>query len=334
VLFKGDLSRVIFASEQFAFRRRYELVDTSKSYSTITPTNLNFPFAQYWPAGGWDIDDRDRPANLTKFGFSTNRLDGNVRAIPVKSMFSITAFFNRDDDARIGHELMLYEKHPVRRLLYSEVVYEGKILSLPTNITVESIQFNPSFTENDWLKNNRIIPLIISIAVRSYIVGYPHQPNSLEPGMTGEIAQLTEKSILNFSTNKLNVPANDSLIITGLFDDLGQITVNKFGPIAIETTETTATIEWDVETSDSSYVTKILVKIPGREAIYIDPDNSLTGTYELTGLVAGSTYQSSAMIETSSGLLKVVNFTIATIGEVSEELVKKTKPGKLKGMSW
>ena len=48
ILFKGDLSRIVYCKEDIAFRRRIELVDAAnKDTTAIQPVSLQLPFA--WP---------------------------------------------------------------------------------------------------------------------------------------------------------------------------------------------------------------------------------------------------------------------------------------------
>ena len=46
ILFKGDLSRIVYCKEDIAFRRRVELVDSAnKDTTNIQPLSLQLPFA-------------------------------------------------------------------------------------------------------------------------------------------------------------------------------------------------------------------------------------------------------------------------------------------------
>ena len=58
-IFRNDTSRVFLASDDFCFRRRFELTDTSKDFETLDFESLRFPFANYWPLNtGWQADSR------------------------------------------------------------------------------------------------------------------------------------------------------------------------------------------------------------------------------------------------------------------------------------
>ena len=47
-IFRNDLSRVFMASNDYAFRRRFELTDMSENYEDIDASSLRFPFGNYW----------------------------------------------------------------------------------------------------------------------------------------------------------------------------------------------------------------------------------------------------------------------------------------------
>lgn len=188
-VFRNDTSRVFMASDDYAFRRRFELTDMSKSYDEIDASHLRFPFANYWPLNtGWEADKRTaaNPAALVYLGV----YEGNtrIRASAVTHTIPVQFYFDREDDARMAYDKLFF--YTYNEHYYStEIPYgsygrypdgasaPGNALSLPVNITLEGITFNPSFKESDWLKQNRIFVVQAKFKCRSYAIFPPNQPD-------------------------------------------------------------------------------------------------------------------------------------------------------------
>lgn len=181
VLLRHDVSRVVWASDAYAFRRRFELADQQGGeFDNIAPSNLNFPFINYWYAEGfWKPDDRPYVGNPQQIlrGLWWEGLPSFMRSMAVKSTFSAIAYYSRDDDARLAYELLMWEympKGPIQ--LATTVQWKNQDIQVPAFLTLESIDFNPQFTEVDWLKTNRVVPIKFTFSMRTYILSYPKQP--------------------------------------------------------------------------------------------------------------------------------------------------------------
>jgi hypothetical protein len=222
VLLRGDMTRVLWSSEDIAFRKRFQSVgiENGGDFETIQPQTLNFPFVSYWYTGGlWTPDDRPfsvQPMQMIR-GTWTEGLPANLRAMAVKTSFDATAYFDRDDEARMGYEAMLWEQQPKGPVQFATTLgWRGVDLVVPVNITIESIEFNPEYKEGDWLKKQRMVPIKMKFVVRTYILFFPHQLNSdgtrrlATPFSTGAVTvdpeedkvYITEEVILNFAAAK------------------------------------------------------------------------------------------------------------------------------------
>ena len=189
-IFRNDSSRVFLASDGYAFRRRFELTDTSKSYEDLEFSSLRLPFANYFPQNsGWIADTRiaGKSASLTYLGIYEG--DTKVRASSSTMSVPVTFWFDREDDARLAYEILYFKsfnemynstKVPYGRnntLQNDNVSHSSSILALPVNFTIDSLQFNPSFTETDWLRKQRVFVLKVTFNVRTYAIYPPEQPN-------------------------------------------------------------------------------------------------------------------------------------------------------------
>lgn len=205
-IFRNDSSRVFLASDEYAFRRRFELVDPSDRYEDVEASALQFPFANYWPQNsGWQPDQRlaANTAALVYLGI----YEGNtkIRASSVVMDIPVKFYYDREDDARMCYE-MLFFKTFNEHFNSTTVSYAGNTLEIPVNIRIENLQFNPQFKESDWLKQNRIFVVTATFKVRSYIIFPPNQPDYTEDENSEysdgyHIYSTTEDVILNFSSN-------------------------------------------------------------------------------------------------------------------------------------
>ena len=92
-------SRIIYASNEFAFRRRMQT--NSKSTSAFTANNLNMPFLNFaLKSGGIDLDTADNYKNksLATEGLMDWDTELKLKALPVKLSFEATFFTTVEAD--------------------------------------------------------------------------------------------------------------------------------------------------------------------------------------------------------------------------------------------
>ena len=190
-IFRNDTSRVFLASDDFCFRRRFELTDTSKDFETLDFESLRFPFANYWPLNtGWQADSRfaANPAALVYDGIYIGNT--KIRAASGVMDVPITIWFDREDDARFAYDRLYFysfnEHNNSVNVPYGRsdtLVDEGvhslshNILGLPMVLEIKNLQFNPQFKETDWLKRQRVFVIKCTVQMRTYVIYPPEQPN-------------------------------------------------------------------------------------------------------------------------------------------------------------
>jgi len=218
VLMRGELSRVLWASDDMAFYRRFLTVgaENGANVTEIKPANLELPFVNYWYSGGWAPDDRAyavQPKQMIN-GVWHEGLPGYLRAMAVRGDFSFTAFYSRDDDSRLAYELLLWEQTPKGPAQFATYLkWNDTDIAIPTFFTIEDPQFNPDFQESEWLKAQRIFPIKFRIVARTYSIHMRAQESY--DGINRETAtyatgipnswgglSLTEESILSFAAAK------------------------------------------------------------------------------------------------------------------------------------
>lgn len=221
LLVRGDQSRILYASTDMAFRKRFQTVDLENGgdIADIKPSQLNFPFVNYWYSGYFEPDDRAysvQPSQMVN-GQYVEGLPAYLRAMAVKTTFSITAMYSRDDDARLAHDLVLWEANPKGPVQFQiPIQWKDIELMLPTFFTIENLQFNPdNYNETEWLKSQRIVPVKFDVVCRTYSIHQRAQTTldgkerPMSPLLTGVISTdstdelyLTERVIFNFATKK------------------------------------------------------------------------------------------------------------------------------------
>lgn len=179
-LFKGDLKRVVYCKKDIAFRRRVELVDSDrKDFTSISPISLQLPFACFSKETEFENDETKgliAPAAL--IGQESYESGWIIRNLPVKATYKVTAFFSRQDDLRLAHQVMYWEATPEAPIwIQVETLYKDGTIAIPCFMKITDINSSPDYAEKDWLEKSRIFPLEISIDVYSYQLAIPNVGN-------------------------------------------------------------------------------------------------------------------------------------------------------------
>lgn len=172
LLFKDDLKRVVYGTQDNIFRKRIESLDTGKNDTApLKRESLDLPFAGYFQSGDVEPDDRPAAVNAGQAvdGIYYPDEDRTMRSLAVMYHYKVICFFESLENVRIAQQLLFWEKEPKSPIwLYSNVVWRNTVISVPTNLTIESITTHPDYKETDWLIKNRIFPVEIDITIRSY----------------------------------------------------------------------------------------------------------------------------------------------------------------------
>lgn len=230
LLFKNDLSRVIYSTQDNIFRRRIESLDQGKNDSEpLKREMLSLPFACYFQNGDIEPDDRIASMNASQavngtFFEKENRL---MRRLAVKYKYKAICFFESLENVRIAQQLLFWEKEPKSPIwLYTPILWRNMTINIPTNVTIESITTNPQYKETDWLKNNRVFPVEVEFTVRSYqlLINNVDKIHQLPIRFSNYIddfeedeeeeAFISEEVILNWATEKFNLNTNEEEVDT------------------------------------------------------------------------------------------------------------------------
>jgi hypothetical protein len=293
LLFKNTLSRVYLSSLEYAYRRRFELTDTSEDYATVASSSLQFPFANYWPLNsGWVPDKRvaANTASLLIKGLSAEHR--NLRAMAVTTDVATVFHFDREDDARLAYERLLWQSYR-EQYMYTEVAWKGEVLDLPLNVKIRELQFNPKYSEQSWLDSNRIFTIVATITLRSY---------SLQPALDSdeeEYFSVTEHVLLDFMSEK---GATVGLTLDSLFDYNPAISVSQ---LAAVTTGSSVEITWAVDTT----LTSVQIAVSGIGTFTAEGSSN---NIIIPGLTEGSTYSAIVTFIADVGASKTLPLEFTT----------------------
>lgn len=335
MIFREDRSRIILSSNEYAFRRRFELTDMTRPYKELEISSLQFPFANYWPLNiGWDREERvaANPATLLYRGIYTSR--SCFRASNANIAIPVNFYFDREDDARLAYSKLYF--YTFNEFSQEErMTFQNEEIGLPVVISIKSLQFNPQYKEADWLKQNRIFVVAATINLRTYIIAPPEQPlwNQVVTGddlLSNGEAYDDGNSTYNLvrtveattsSMNGLSEESFEKLVYEGEIEE-PEVLVNY---LRVEnTTDDSVEIAWDVENASS--VSTIGIKKAGEKRYTAIPPDSTR--YVFTDLSSDSEYRVYVKFTLSNGTSKRLSLNIRT------REASKPADDPLIGISW
>lgn len=174
-IFRKDHSRIFMSSDNYAFRRRFELTDASRDFEALPSSGLDLPFGTYWPQNsGWRPDERVAAKNAVMIYEGVYEGTTKIKAAPVIQTVPVTLYFGREDDARFAYDT-LYMLSYKENYNKTEVRFDQENIDLFMGMTLKDLKFNPTFKETDWLNQNRIYIVSMNLDMRTYAIQTPKQ---------------------------------------------------------------------------------------------------------------------------------------------------------------
>lgn len=336
-IFRQDRSRVFLASNEYVFRRRFELTDMTRSFRDLEASSLHFPFANYWPLNvSWSAEDRvaANPAALLYEGINTSR--SRIKASNANLSIPVTFYFDREDDARFAYSTLYF--YTFNEFNYeTSITFQNEEVGLPVVISIKSLQFNPQYNEKDWLKQNRIFIVSATLNVRTYLISPPDQPiytQSIEGDgflsngdtySTGadmyNLVHTVETSMS--SMRDLSEESIQKLIYEGEVEE-PEVLVNYLRQVG--STEDTVEIEWEVDNVEDIAAIEVKLAI---EKDYTEISPTAT-SYLFRDLAQGSSYPIYVKFTLKSGTSKRLSLVIRTREADPED----NTSDPLVGISW
>ena len=223
MLFRNDLSRIIYAQNEYCFKERLARTKTE---------DLQIPFMNYYLKG---ISKETSPRSLWN---NANQVQGmlgdyeytlgyKLKLVPITLQFEGTIFYSQPYDTiyaqqRLSfdqaNESIIYSYYDAPNVTVSG--YDSVQIKVP-NFIVYDPDYNPTYTENDWLESNEIFSIGIDFDIITYFL-YSDDT---------EIA-LSKELILNFiSTNSTDLNVDPTTLSN---QELIQVVLNSEGITSTE----------------------------------------------------------------------------------------------------
>ncbi len=157
MLFGGDQSRVVYSSNEFAFRKRSE----------NNVSNLNLPFMNF-RLKSHEVGERIRwnlPSNSQ--GVFIDEIDAKVRFSPILLNFEASMWFHRDFDIKYAFNEIIWDSDN-KTLLKPHVTIDAVDVDFPAHLSYSGPSLDPEYNEKDWLEKNNIHSATIDFEIQSF----------------------------------------------------------------------------------------------------------------------------------------------------------------------
>ena len=328
-IFKGDSSRVFYASPEYTFRRRLDMLNANASQDMHS---LQIPFMSYYRKTNWEVDRQRRGIESPRVALEGSAIlsSFNLRFMNTKATFSAFFVFGRDDEAQIAYETLLWVKHPsAKQFTFPGLAYKDCRLDLPIQLWVDNVVYNPQLKEKDWLQKNRMIVVQADFTLRSVIiapVAQGSQSSLFETAEEGSGFYITKEAYLDYFSSK-NLPLPDEayydVMVTGEMSNDPTLTATL---TSADITNTSATLLWDFNESVREFY-EDTVKITTNTGLTFEAPMDAK-TFTLPNLQPASTYDVFLWFYSKQDFINKYNIIITTADVGYKPLTLKTLPGR------
>lgn len=172
-IFPDDGSRLVYAKNEFAFRRRLQTQGGNENSEFQTNT-LNFPFMNYAIQSSGVSRNTDRTIKshpLEVLGFYVPKLGRRLRATPLQIKFESTFFSTEESD--IDYALSKFQWCMTEEyLLQPTITIEGVDFANFGSLTFDGTDYNANYDESDFLKENRIKTVGVNMTLDTYLPNF------------------------------------------------------------------------------------------------------------------------------------------------------------------
>jgi len=164
MLFSGDQTRVIYASNDYAFRKR----------SDNNESNLNLPFMNF-RLKSHEVGERIRwnlPSNSQ--GIFIDELETKVRFSPILLNYEASIWFHRDFDIKYAFNEIIWDSDNKTLLKpYATIASGGDPavdvnVEFPAHLGYNGPSLDPEYNEKDWLEKNNIHSATLDFEIQSF----------------------------------------------------------------------------------------------------------------------------------------------------------------------
>ena len=182
LLFKDDLDRVIYATNDFAFRRRLQLENSN--------SDLNLPFMNLYIDSIDSDTDREWWHSVTNtHGIYIPELRKSLRLLPMKVSFEASVFIHKAVDQQVVFEEMSWDAGN-ETILEPTIEIAGQSVKLPGVLNYD-LDFDTEYKESDWLEKSRIRVIGVNPSIDCFFIKAPDEA-------------ITSRFIFNISGRSVN----------------------------------------------------------------------------------------------------------------------------------
>lgn len=309
-LFNNDKERAIYSSKDYAYRRRFELIDTSEKFENVQASSLQLPFFNYtFSNATWSPKKEVRTFSSEEFGILAPSQVTSIRIIPATTSLTVYFHFDREDDFRLAQDVLQF-LGSTYRYSYKETSFLGSSIKIPFRFEFKTVK-RDSIREEEWLKKQKIFLLEADVEVYTQIffpiVNYVGEESINE----SEFYILSEKVISNFMTGKYS----NEYTVDDIFEDT-DIYLSQFSG---SSTYNSIKLFWSFVDQDK--LEKLTLTING-STTELSPDT----TYKtIRNLLEGVEYEA-VLLATKAGVSKkfLHKFTTSSRIEDKDDLVGTT----------
>lgn len=180
--FGGDLSRIVYASNAYAFRRRVEQAGKSTQGLALPFANLKITNVQPSTQRPW------RNAKLAVEGLDDYNLFNKIRMVPITLTFDATLYLSTELEALFSMSQSIWDASLETKITSSvDITFQGipdpvtHIIPAPLvysydNIGIyhsDGLGYNQEFMEKDWLEKNKIRAIPINPTLETWLWKVP-----------------------------------------------------------------------------------------------------------------------------------------------------------------
>lgn len=167
-IFPNDPTRIIYAKNEFAFRRRLQLQKHSGT-SAFHIQNLNFPFINFSLDSISESTDREwKNFPLELHGAMDWDINKKIRMSPMKLSFEATFWAETEPDIHYFMSEIMWD-NALETILYPEIDIDGVTFKNIGKLSY-SPNYNPQFSESDWLEQNRVRTVTFDFELDTFLL--------------------------------------------------------------------------------------------------------------------------------------------------------------------
>ena len=156
--------RVIYASNQYALRRRTEEQNLEGS-----ATNLNLPFLNYH-LNDFNFGQQSWWNNeLFSRGVFIDEIGQKVKISPVLLAYEATFWCHRMDESLYAFTQLRFDSDS-KTTITGQIDIGGITVPFSGQLGYTNLNFRPTYTEQDWLDKNNIHSITLDFEVQMYIM--------------------------------------------------------------------------------------------------------------------------------------------------------------------